>query len=175
MNQRAERSGKACFRFHPAVRCNAEQLASVYGKGERERQVHRILAVLNHRSAGRCFFVTAVCRGKTVGLLQLCQERIRPHRFRIRGLHTRKEFRNQGLATHLLQLGIKCIVESHHGKEVISYILPTNTASITAHEHAGFIPCTSRLLQPEHYRCFVFSRNDPEQHERSPAATAGFG
>ena len=144
------------FSFLPAIHCNAETLASVYDTSEQGRQVSRIRSLLAHQSSGRNFFVLAEYNEQPAALLYLCQEHNKTYRFRIRGLHTHRRFRNQGLATRLLQFGTQCIFR-HHGREIVSYILPTNAPSITAHQRAGFIPCTPHLLQPERHRCFIVS------------------
>ena len=160
MDQRGGDRQKPFFRFLPASRCRVERLASVYDAAAREGQACRIQALLANESGGRCFFVVAGYQGRVVALLQLCRDQKRAHRFRIRGLYSHQQFRRQGLATRLLQLGAKCVFELYHGEEILSFVPPTNIPSITAHKRAGFCPAVRQTgqPQPEHHLCLIVKR-----------------
>lgn len=158
---------KFSFRFLPGAYCNADILASVYGEGAREQQACRIGSLLDNRSAERLFFTVAGYKNRAVALLHLCRELKKPHCFRVRGLYTHEQFRNQGLATRLLQLGVKCIFELYGGEEILSFVLPANRSSIAAHERACFYPVVLQTLQPERHLCFSISR------KKQVAAEAG--
>ncbi len=155
--EKGQGTEKSYFHFLPAECCSAEQLASVYSPAEREQQLLRIQLLLESNSAKRCWFMTAEPKGRTIAFLQLCQEKRRPGRFRIRGLHCRRRFRRQGLATRLLQLGIQNVVEQYRAEEIISFILPTNRSSIRAHERAGFCYCAELPggILPERHLCLI--------------------
>jgi RimJ/RimL family protein N-acetyltransferase len=157
-----DRQGKdrVYFRFLPANRCRAGLLISAYGTKDRDRQILRIDSLLAGTAASQHYFAVAFHKGQAIAILQLYREREKIHRFRIRGLHCRFRFRNRGLATRLLQLGAKSIFEFYLGSEIVSFVLPTNIASITAHQHAGFHIGQAAGLQPENHR-FLILRKSP--------------
>ncbi len=134
-------------------------LASVYSEGEEKLyQAGRLKSLLNNPAAERLFFVVARHNRMVIAFLQLSRERNRHSCFRIRGLYTHPNFRNRSLATRLLQLACKCISEFQQGKEILSFILPTNLPSRAAHEQAGFFPATIKGLQPERHLCLAWTR-----------------
>jgi RimJ/RimL family protein N-acetyltransferase len=147
------------FRFLAANRCTAEQLASVYPDREQARQLRRFASFLSDISVSRRFFVLAVCHDKTAALLHLCAEQRRPAFFKIRGLYTHPDFRNRSLATHILQLGCMCLTEFYQVQEIRSFILPTNGASLAAHENAGFFPDDVGGGGVRRHRCFICQRS----------------
>lgn len=153
--------------FLPAENCRAEQLAGVYSRPEQPRQLDRIQQLLTGPSADRQFFVTAEYKGKTIALLHLCRDRRRKERFRIRGLATSKPFRRRGLATRMLQFGIDKIFGLQGGTEILSFILPGNSASIAAHKRAGFQPGILEQPQPQRHLCFILHRNTQHMLFRS--------
>ncbi len=159
MEQKEQEPAQPCFRFLRAGNCSAELLASVYGDADRKRQLRRIRSLLDNESASRCYFGVAEHKDKIIALLQLCQDKQNPRRFRIRGLYCSGRFRRQGLASRLLQLAGQNVFERHQGEEIVSFILPTNFPSITAHERAGFSRCAGlQAIMPERHLCFVLQR-----------------
>ncbi len=151
--------GEFAFHFLPARLCTAECLASVYADpDERNVKQRRFQCLLENISTERLFFVLATCKKKPVAFLQLCREQRIANQFRIRGLHTHRQFRNRSLATMLLRLGCKCVSEFYQGEKVFSYILPENKSSLTAHKHAGFhVTCLPVIqLQSENHLCLVW-------------------
>lgn len=160
MEQREQALEQPCFRFLRAGNCRAELLASVYDEADRKRQLDRIRSLLGNESASRCYFGVAEHKGKTIALLQLNQDKQKPHLFRIRGLHCRARFRRQGLASRLLQLAAQNVFEQYQGEQIVSFILPTNLPSMRAHERAGFSRCAGlQAILPERHLCFVLQRN----------------
>ncbi len=155
MEQRGEIPAGLSCRFLAAARCSAESLASVYGMGERKQQVGRLQLLLAGESAERIYFAVAGYGTRTVAWLHLCRDNNRPERFRIRGLHTREQFRGQGLATRLLRLGVSSVFQLHGAEEIRSFILPANLPSIRAHRRARFYPLIEQSMQPERHLCFT--------------------
>ncbi len=147
------------FRFLSAKACRAEILASVYAEEEEQHQLNRFQCLLESPSAERLYFALARHNNESVAFLHLCREQKKPCCFRIRGLHTHHNFRNRSLATRLLQLACKCVSEFQEGEKIISFILPTNIPSLTAHDHAGFLPVTTMQgMQPERHLCLAWTR-----------------
>ncbi len=146
------------FHFLAADRCTAEQLASVYPKREQRRQLQRFSSFLHDPSAGGRYFMFAVCNTRTAALLHLCAEQRRPALYRIRGLYTHPDFRNRSLATRILRLGCMCLTEFYQAREIRSFVVPTNAASLAAHENAGFSAGEAGTESVRHHLCLTWYR-----------------
>ncbi len=102
----------------------------------------------------------AVCNTKTAALLHLCAEQRRPAFFRIRGLYTHPDFRNRSLASRVLRLGCMCLTEFYQVQEIRSFIVPTNAASLKAHENAGFFVDDAGAKVARRHHCFIRRRGN---------------
>ncbi len=134
--------------------CDLARLAAVYGPGEQQLGLQRLI---RDAEAGNLFLGGVEIWGKNVVLLKVTRGLCNPWQFRIRGLYTNSRCRQQGLATQLLRLAVATIFDQYHGQEVLSFIVPTNQASIAVHVKVGFVPVAIQP-QPAHHCCYRLCR-----------------
>jgi RimJ/RimL family protein N-acetyltransferase len=141
--------------------CNAHRLAAVFEDQGRESE--RLQALLDSPAAraGNLFFAAAQQDREIVALLRCTRSGARPGRFRIRGLQTRQGFRNRGIATALLNYALEAIFSRPGSEVVYSFIPAQNSASIRAHERAGFRRVIPPFPAPEHHLCYGATKPAP--------------
>ncbi|MEN8189640.1 MAG: GNAT family N-acetyltransferase [Thermodesulfobacteriota bacterium] len=121
-----------------AAACRKEDFSDLFQGSDQPFRLRRIEKRLRSPEAHNLFFMVARKKGRIRGYCLFSRAPRLQESFRIRGLHVKTGDRNCGLATRLLVIGCRLLEEFKGARQINSFIVASNRASLKAHRRSGF-------------------------------------